>query len=238
MKFLGTYIISLLSQHSCTENKNQLLLEAEHRIEMIYVIVICCIFLLVVYFFYRRKLKQRNRKIAIMKKMYHNCVTQLNIAQQELANLQESNKKTIAALAKEQEETILKLQAEVKKYEDSNMGHSLLELDYQLKQSSIYQKLSYLENHPLEKMTKGDWENLEATVEKLVLSFASLKQKLNTKEYHICLLVKLHFSPSTTSRFIGTSLPDISNYRQKMLLKICGKAGKSKEFDEYIRSLL
>ena len=170
--------------------------------------------------------------------MYYDCALQLNLAQQELAKNHDLNEKAITAIVKEKEETIQMLQAEIKKYEVLSIGHNLLELDNQIKQSSIYKKLIYLENHPLEKMTKGDWANLEATVEKLVLSFASLKQKLNTKEYHICLLVKLHFSPSTTSRFIGTSLPDISNYRQKMLLKICGKAGKSKEFDEYIHSLL
>lgn len=196
MKFIGICISFVLFLCTCTENRNssQFPFDAKHRIELIYAIVICCILLFAIhYFIYRKKLKQRNHKIVIMQKMYYDCALQLNLAQQELAKNHDLNEKAITAIVKEKEETIQMLQAEIKKYEVLSIGHNLLELDNQIKQSSIYKKLIYLENHPLEKMTKGDWANLEATVEKLVLSFASLKQKLNTKEYHICLLVKLHF---------------------------------------------
>ncbi len=214
-------------------------LNAKHRMTVIYVMVISGIMLFgAFYSVYRKKIKQRNQRIALAQKMHHDSILQLNIAQKELAKLHELNENTIATLVKEKEETIQMLQSEIKKYEESNIGHSLLELDRQLKQSSIYKKLTYLENHPQEKMTKIDWTNLEETVEKQVYGFGSLKQKLNTKEYHICLLVKLYFSPSTISHFIGTSLSDISNYRLKMLSKICGKVGKAKDFDEYIHSLL
>lgn len=221
------------------EIANEALFKARHRMRVIYVIVISGILLFIVsYSIYKKRLKQRSLRIAMAQKKYHDSIQQLNIAQQELEELLDLNEKTITALVKDKEEAIQKLQEEINKYEEANIGHSLLELDHQLKQSPIYKKLIYLENHPLENMANADWTNLEKTVEELVFSFANLKQRLNTKEYHICLLVKLHFSPSTISRFIGTSLSDISNYRQKMLLKICGRTGKSKEFDEYIRSLL
>ena len=221
------------------EIANEALLKARHRMAMIYVIAISGLMLFIVsYFIYKKRLKQRNQRIAMAQKMHHDSVLQLNLAQQELAKLHDVNEKTIATLIKEKEDAIHNLQEEVKKYEDTNSGHTLLALDKQLKHSSCYKNLIYLENHPQKKMTTEDWENLEETVENIVSSFAYLKQKLNTKEYHICLLVKLRFSPSTISRFIGTSLSDISNYRQKMLLKICGKTGKAKEFDEYIRNLL
>ena len=221
------------------EIANEALLKARHRMAMIYVIAISGLMLFIVsYFIYKKRLKQRNQRITMAQKKYRNSVLQLNLAQQELAKLHDVNEKTIATLIKEKEEAIHNLQEEVKKYEDTNSGHTLLALDKQLKHSSCYKNLIYLENHPQKKMTTEDWENLEETVENIVSSFAYLKQKLNTKEYHICLLVKLRFSPSTISRFIGTSLSDISNYRQKMLLKICGKTGKAKEFDEYIRNLL
>lgn len=111
----------------------------------------------------------------MVQKMYNDSVQQLNEAQQELLKLQDLNENTIATLVKEKEETIQKLQMEVKKYEEANIGHNLLELEKQLKQSPIYQQLVYLENHPLEKMTKNDWSNLEETVEKFVYGFADLK---------------------------------------------------------------
>ena len=214
-------------------------LKAEQRMSIIYIVIICAILLFIVsILIYRKRLRLRNKRIAMVQKMYNDSVQQLNEAQQELLKLQDLNENTIATLVKEKEETIQKLQMEVKKYEEANIGHNLLELEKQLKQSPIYQQLVYLENHPLEKMTKNDWSNLEETVEKFVYGFADLKQKLNTKEYHICLLVKLHFSPSTISSLIGTSLSDISNSRRRMLAKICGNSGNGKDFDDYIHHIL
>ena len=214
-------------------------LKAEQRMSIIYIVIICAILLFIVSIsIYRKRLRLRNKRISMVQKMYNDSVQQLNEAQQELLKLQDLNENTIATLVKEKEETIQKLQMEVKKYEEANIGHNLLELEKQLKQSPIYQQLVYLENHPLEKMTKNDWSNLEETVEKFVYGFADLKQKLNTKEYHICLLVKLHFSPSTISSLIGTSLSDISNSRRRMLAKICGNSGNGKDFDDYIHHIL
>lgn len=214
-------------------------LKAEQWMSIIYIVIICAILLFIVSIsIYRKRLRLRNKRIAMVQKMYNDSVQQLNEAQQELLKLQDLNENTIATLVKEKEETIQKLQMEVRKYEEANIGHNLLELEKQLKQSPIYQQLVYLENHPLEKMTKNDWSNLEETVEKFVYGFADLKQKLNTKEYHICLLVKLHFSPSTISSLIGTSLSDISNSRRRMLAKICGNSGNGKDFDDYIHHIL
>lgn len=221
------------------EIANQAQIKAEQRMDAIYTIVICAILMCSVSFsVYRRRLKLRNKRIAMTQKMYIDSVQQLNVAQQELAKLHDLNENTITELVKEKEDTIQKLQSEVRKYEETNIGRNLLELEKCLKQSAIYKKLVYLENHPQEKMTKADWENLEETIEEFVYGFADLKQKLNNKEYHICLLVKLHFSPSSISSFIGTSLSDISNSRKRMLAKICGTSGNGKEFDSYIHHIL
>lgn len=221
------------------EIANQAQIKAEQRMDAIYTIAICAILMCSVSFsVYRKRLKLRNKRIAMTQKMYIDSVQQLNVAQQELAKLHNLNENTITELVKEKEDTIQKLQSEVRKYEETNIGRNLLELEKFLKQSAIYKKLVYLENHPQEKMTKADWENLEETIEEFVYGFADLKQKLNNKEYHICLLVKLHFSPSSISSFIGTSLSDISNSRKRMLAKICGTSGNGKEFDSYIHHIL
>ena len=214
-------------------------MKAERQKGIIYIIVIFAILMFVISSsIYKRRMQQRNQRIAMVQKMYNDSVLQLSIAQKELAKLQSLKENTIATLVKEKEETIQRLQLEANKYEKANMGHNLLELEKQLKQSPIYHKLVYLENHPQEKMTKIDWTNLEETVEKLVSGFAGLKQKLNAKEYRICLLVKLRFPPSTISTFVGTSLSDISNSRRGMLAKVCGSSGKGKDFDDYIHHIL
>lgn len=212
---------------------------AEHRKNVIYIIVICCLlFFALFYAVIRKYIARKNQRIAIVLQLYNDSLQQLNSAKLELEKIHDMNDKTLVSLVSEKERLIQKLQTEVKKYEVANIEHSILELDKQLENSSIYKKFIYFEKHPQIKITKEDWEKLEDTVEELVYGFAGLKQKLNKKEYYICLLIKLHFSPSTISHFLSTSLSDISLSRQRMLSKVCGKIGKAKEFDEYIRHLL
>lgn len=103
--------------------------------------------------------------------------------------------------------------------------------------SIIYNRFKYLEQHTRDKVTQKDWADLETLLENLVIGLAELKHKLNMKEYHICLLIKLNFSPSTISSIIGTSLSDITNSRTRMFAKIFKKEGKAKDFDNFIKQL-
>lgn len=214
-------------------------LKAERRTNLIYVIVACSVVVFVIFFaYFRRRINKRNRIIAITHHLHSDSILQLRVAKEELAKLRDYKENAIPLMIQEKETTIAQLMEQVKKYEDVNITHSLLELDEQIKSAPIYERLRYLENHPQKKITKEDWTNLMDTVEHIVYHFAALKQKLSEKEYHICLLVKLRFSPSTISHIVGTSLSDISLSRQRMLAKLCGKAGKAKEFDEYIHNIL
>lgn len=99
-------------------------LKAEQWMSIIYIVIICAILLFIVSIsIYRKRLRLRNKRIAMVQKMYNDSVQQLNEAQQELLKLQDLNENTIATLVKEKEETIQKLQMEVKKYEEANIGH-------------------------------------------------------------------------------------------------------------------
>ena len=89
--------------------------------------------------------------------------------------------------------------------------------------------------HPKEKMCEEDWKELADTIEEVVPNFIPvLKNKLNDKDYQICLLVRLGFSTSLVARLLGLSDAAISKSRKTMLKKICRKEGKPKEFDEYV----
>lgn len=199
---------------------------------------ISLVLILLLTLYYRNRIQKRNRKLAISQQLYCNSLQQLCLAKEELEKFQNLDKQKIDNLIKEKEMMIQTLQIKINQYEEENIGHNIVELERQIKRTSIYQKFVYLENHPKETVSKTDWINLETTLEDLVFGFSNLRHKLNTKEYHICLLIKLNFSPSTISRFIGTSLADISLSRQRMLSKVCGKVGKAKEFDTYIQSIL
>ena len=65
-----------------------------------------------------------------------------------------------------------------------------------------------------------------------------LKNRLTEKEYHICLLIRLHISPSSISNLVGLSNSGVSLSRKRMLEKVCGKDGTPKDFDKFILSLV
>ena len=57
-------------------------------------------------------------------------------------------------------------------------------------------------------------------------------------EYHICLLIRLHISPSSISNLVELSNSGVSLSRKRMLEKVCGKDGTAKDFDKFILSLV
>ena len=163
---------------------------------------------------------------------------QIYYTKQELELLRTVNDRKIADVIKEKEQTINKLKEDLKDIRDKYSNSSLSDVDILLKESSIYKRIKYLELHPKETMRENDWIELEETIEQLIPSFIPLlKNRLNVIAYRICLLVKLEISTSSIAILLGLSSSAISKYRKIMLEKLCGRSGKPKDFDEYIRQI-
>ena len=163
---------------------------------------------------------------------------QIYYTKQELELLRTVNDRKIADVIKEKEQTINKLEEDLKDIRDKYSNSSLSDVDILLKESSIYKRIKYLELHPKETMRENDWIELEETIEQLIPSFIPLlKNRLNVMAYRICLLVKLEISTSSIAILLGLSSSAISKYRKVMLEKLCGRSGKPKDFDEYIRQI-
>ncbi len=184
---------------------------------------------------YRKKRKQELQE----KEEQENMIRQqIYYTKQELELLRTVNDRKIADVIKEKEQTINKLKEDLKDIRDKYSNSSLSEVDILLKESSIYKRIKYLELHPKEIMRENDWIELEETIEQLIPSFIPLlKNRLNVMAYRICLLVKLEISTSSIAILLGLSSSAISKYRKVMLEKLCGRSGKPKDFDEYIRQI-
>lgn len=184
---------------------------------------------------YRKKRKQELQE----KEEQENMIRQqIYYTKQELELLRTVNDRKIADVIKEKEQTINKLKEDLKDIRDKYSNSSLSEVDILLKESSIYKRIKYLELHPKEIMRENDWKELEETIEQLIPSFIPLlKNRLNVIAYRICLLVKLEISTSSIAILLGLSSSAISKYRKVMLEKLCGRSGKPKDFDEYIRQI-
>ena len=184
---------------------------------------------------YRKKRKQELQE----KEEQENLIRQqIYDTKQELELLRTVNDRKIADVIKEKEQTINKLKEDLKDIRDKYSNSSLSDVDILLKESSIYKRIKYLELHPKETMRENDWIELEETIEQLIPSFIPLlKNRLNVMAYRICLLVKLEISTSSIAILLGLSSSAISKYRKVMLEKLCGRSGKPKDFDEYIRQI-
>ena len=214
-------------------------LKAERITMLVYVLIAggVVIFLLLTHL-YLKQLKKKKEKILVTKHLYDDSLLKLRQKQEELELLRTVNDRKIADVIKEKEQTINKLKDDLKDIRDKYSNSSLSDVDILLKESSIYKRIKYLELHPKEIMRENDWIELEETIEQLIPSFIPLlKNRLNVMAYRICLLVKLEISTSSIAILLGLSSSAISKYRKVMLEKLCGRSGKPKDFDEYIRQI-
>ena len=213
--------------------------KAERITKLVYVLIAggVVIFLLLTYL-YLKQLKKKKEKIVVTEQLYDDSLLKLRQKQEELELLRTVNDRKIADVIKEKEQTINKLKENLKDIRDKYSNSSLSDVDILLKESSIYKRIKYLELHPKEIMRENDWLELEETIEQLIPSFIPLlKNRLNVIAYRICLLVKLEISTSSIAILLGLSSSAISKYRKVMLEKLCGRSGKPKDFDEYIRQI-
>ena len=214
-------------------------LKAERITMLVYVLIAggVVIFLLLTHL-YLKQLKKKKEKILVTKHLYDDSLLKLRQKQEELELLRTVNDRKIADVIKKKEQTINKLEDDLKDIRDKYSNSSLSDVDILLKESSIYKRIKYLELHPKEIMRENDWIELEETIEQLIPSFIPLlKNRLNVIAYRICLLVKLEISTSSIAILLGLSSSAISKYRKIMLEKLCGRSGKPKDFDEYIRQI-
>lgn len=210
--------------------------KAERSTRMNYMIVLSCLMLfLLLSYIYRKQIAIKKKKIAVSKLLYEDSLLKLKRLQDERAKLVAENDNKFAQVIMEKENTISKLKTEITHIQERYSLSSVSDADLILKDSSIYKKIKFIEVHPKEKMCEEDWKELADTIEEVVPNFIPvLKNKLNDKDYQICLLVRLGFSTSLVARLLGLSDATISKSRKTMLKKICRKEGKPKEFDEYI----
>ena len=89
-------------------------------------------------------------------------------------------------------------------------------------------------------MTDKDWTELEQKIKGIYPTFSSTLYGLynfSPIEYQVCLLLKIHTSPSEIANVINKDISTISNIRRRLYKKVFDKEGSAKEWDDFIASL-
>lgn len=238
-----TQLHQLQAMYDYSRNKNLAIIsekKAEMRTNMIYIIIIGSIIILfIIISLYKRQLSLKSKKIIIAQQLYNDCLHKLQLLQEENKKIIEHRDAADAEKLRKSDEAINKLKNTIKDIREKFSTSLMTDVDVILQNSTIFRKIQFISLHPKERMEKEDWDELEETVGELMPYFSQiLKNQLTIKEYRICLLIRLKFSPTIIGNIVGLSNSGVSLSRKRMLEKVCGKDGSAKDFDKFILSLV
>lgn len=235
-----TQLHQLQAMYDYSRNKRLAMVaeqKSEKRIMVIYVVILCGIILFCLsIFIYKLQMNKKNHRISLIQQLYNDSLLKLQSNQRELQRVKDLNELEVI---QQKEEVIMNLKNTIKDIREKFSGSLLTDTDIILQNSAIFRKIQFITLHPKEKLSNENWIELSDFIEQLIPSFPQiLKNRLTEKEYHICLLIRLHISPSSISNLVELSNSGVSLSRKRMLEKVCGKDGTAKDFDKFILSLV
>ena len=193
----------------------------------IFSVILIVIISLLIYF--KRRKKEEIRK---KEEEYRHNIEVLEQAKADIINMKEQN---YDAMLHQKELEIEKREQTIERLKTSMSPEKAL--DIQLANTTIYKRFIYLIEHPIDRPTDQDWKQLEETFEKLfpqLRSFMNVYSRLNTEDYRICMLTRLHFSPSEISTLTNITLQNLGMKRKRLLRKLFKQEGGANDFNRRI----
>lgn len=105
--------------------------------------------------------------------------------------------------------------------------------------SDIYLKIQRLLNEG-RNMGEDDWQQLAMLVDGIYTGFTEKLYslyRLSVNDYHVCLLIKIRVQPKDIALLTAHSKESVATTRSRLYLKIFGKKGTTKDWDDFILSL-
>ena len=175
--------------------------------------------------------ERRRRKGETQK--YKQSISSLAKTQADIIKLR-SQGKELKRMISEKEIEMERLSKDIEVYKDK-VGIQIKSADSLLQESSVYDKLQ-------KSAAKGvvvsdeEWHQIYMMVIEILPHLyqfiSSKKHELNDKEFKICILIRLHFSPKEIANMLDVSSAYITKLRNNMMVKLFGEGGKSKDLDE------
>lgn len=89
-------------------------------------------------------------------------------------------------------------------------------------------------------LTDNDWTIIEERLRSVYPHFSSTLLSLismSEMEYRVCLLLKLNATPTEIANVLCRDRSSISTTRSRLYLKVFGKKGSSRDWDDFVRTL-
>ena len=141
--------------------------------------------------------------------------------------------------AKEQQITVLNEEIRKNRQHQSRKEHELqLSMAEKMLSDTIEYKQLLSQMNKGESVTSEEWIEVDEVIQSCFPAFHHFIQQkkyiLTDEEYHVCVLVRLHITPSSISHAIGKTEGTITNIRVRLLKKLFNEDGKAKTFDNKI----
>ena len=91
-----------------------------------------------------------------------------------------------------------------------------------------------------QQLKEQEWTEIEELLKNVYPGFCSQLRSLYTMselEYQVCLLIKLHISPTEIASVLLRDVSTISTVRSRLFYKVFGRKGGAKDWDDFILSI-
>lgn len=110
-------------------------------------------------------------------------------------------------------------------------------------EGKIYETEAYLRfkdqsKHPQQIITKEDWKALEDMIDEYLPDFRKKvdpNHNMKPTDYYICMLIRLHFTPSEIAVFLDITLQNLYSRRKQLLKSVFNIVGKPEKFDNLLQ---
>ncbi len=213
-------------------------IEAAHAQKIAGLLFLVVIFLLLAaYFVYVRMQRKQD---ALFQKYCMDREKQRQL--QQMVDMMEVETGRHHLLIAQMKDEISSLNSSIAEYKSQNESRASAYIERALQDSEIVKRFHTFEKPPFHHPTEEEWNVLYSLVEHEIPSFhATLRTSdhpLSDTEYRICVLTRLHFSPSAISLLLEKDLSNVSKIRQRLLTKVFMVSGGAKDFDKRILRIL
>lgn len=227
--------------------KENLILKAENANKKVALtITICTVFtlsIILITYIYRNRQKQKlqiERFGRLRKELYEQSTEfirknkeKIEFLEQELKNVSNENHQLIEKLEEQRADLILANETAIRKQTRNETAKA------RIVATDIFKTIQdYIKK---EKVVNGkEWKELDEVMNREISDFKTnlySYYNISPHEYHICMLIRLEFSPTDMAMLLGCTTSAVSKARKRLQEKFFSDKGTPKDFDQFIKTL-
>lgn len=227
--------------------KENLILKAENANKKVALtITICTVFtlsIILITYIYRNRQKQKlqiERFSRLRKELYEQSTEfirknkeKIEFLEQELKNVSNENHQLIEKLEEQRADLILANETAIRKQTRNETAKA------RIVATDIFKTIQdYIKK---EKVVNGnEWKELDEVMNREIPDFKTnlySYYNISPHEYHICMLIRLEFSPTDIAMLLGCTTSAVSKARKRLQEKFFSDKGTPKDFDQFIKTL-